>query len=151
MVNSLNTGDLINGGTLETLAANSWAEIEFFDGSTIWVSGSALLTLSDGEQGKFIHLRRGDLSADVATQPAGKPLRLMTPSAEAEVLGTQFNITAGPDSTRVSVNEGLVSVERLADGSVQEVPANHLVVAALEGSHQNCSHRKNLDVASLKN
>jgi hypothetical protein len=132
MVNSLNAGDLIKGGTLETLAANSWAEIEFLDGSTIWVSGAALLTLSDGEQGKFIHLRRGDLSADVAAQPAGKPLRLMTPSAEAEVLGTQFNVTAGPESTRVSVNEGLVSVERLADGSVQKVPANHLVVAALE-------------------
>ena len=132
MVSSLNAGDLIKGGTLETLAANSWAEIEFFDGSTIWVSGPALLTLSDGRAGKFIHLRRGDLSADVAVQPEGKPLRLMTPSAEAEVLGTQFNVTAGPESTRVSVNEGLVSVERLADGSVQKVPANHLVVAALE-------------------
>ena len=132
MVDNLNVGDLIKEGTLETLAANSWAEIEFLDGSTIWVSGAALLTLSDGEQGKFIHLRRGDLSADVAAQPAGKPLRLMTPSAEAEVLGTQFNVTAGPESTRVSVNEGLVSVERLADGSVQKVPANHLVVAALE-------------------
>ena len=132
VVDNLNVGDLIKEGTLETLAANSWAEIEFLDGSTIWVSGAALLALSDGEQGKFIHLRRGDLSADVAAQPAGKPLKLMTPSAEAEVLGTQFNVTAGPDSTRVSVNEGLVSVERLADGSVQKVPANHLVVAALE-------------------
>jgi hypothetical protein len=132
MVDNLNAGDLIDGGTLETLASNSWAEIEFLDGSTIWVSGAALLTLSDGEQGKLIHLRRGDLSADVTAQPPGKPMRLVTPSAEAEVLGTQFNVTAGAESTRVSVNEGLVSVERLADGSVQKVPANHLVVAALE-------------------
>ena len=131
-VDNLNEGDLIEGGMLETLASNSWAEIEFFDGSTIWVSGAALLTLSDGKQGKFIHLRRGDLSADVTAQPPGKPMRLVTPSAEAEVLGTQFNVSAGVESTRLSVNEGLVSVERLADGSVQEVPANHLVVAALE-------------------
>ena len=89
------------------------------------------MTLSDGTQGKFIHLRRGDLSADVTAQPPGKPMRLVTPSAEAEVLGTQFNVSAGVESTRLSVNEGLVSVERLADGSVQEVSANHLVVSRL--------------------
>lgn len=132
VIHDLSAGDQIKGGTLETLAANSWTEIAFLDGSTIRVSGPALLTLADGREGKFIHLRRGDISADITPQPEGKPLRLITPSAEAEVLGTRFNVTANPEWTRVLVNEGLVSVERLADGSIQEVPANHLVVAALE-------------------
>jgi ferric-dicitrate binding protein FerR (iron transport regulator) len=129
---NLDVGDAIKGGTLETLATNSWAEIVFLDGSSAWISGPAVLTLSEGEEGKLIRLRRGDLSLDVSPQPIGKPLRLVTPTAEAEVLGTQFNVTADSASTRLTVNEGLVRVKRLADGRVQEVPANRFVVAALE-------------------
>ena len=132
VIYNLDVGDAINGGTLETLATNSWAEIVFLDGSSVWVSGPASLTLSEGKEGKLIHLRRGDLSVEVSPQPAGKPLRLVTPTAEAEVLGTQFNVTAGSASTRLTVNRGLVRVTRLADGRVQEVPADRFVVAALE-------------------
>jgi ferric-dicitrate binding protein FerR (iron transport regulator) len=129
---NLDVGDAIGGGTLETLATNSWAEIVFLDGSSVWVSGPATLTMSEGEDGKLIRLRRGDLSLDVSPQPNGKPLRLVTPTAEAEVLGTQFNVTADSTSTRLTVNEGLVRVKRLADGRVEVVPANRFVVAALE-------------------
>ncbi|MFP6895569.1 MAG: FecR family protein [Roseibacillus sp.] len=132
VIYNLDVGDSIGGGTLETLATNSWAEIVFLDGSSVWVSGPASLTLSEGKEGKLIHLRRGDLSVDVSPQPAGKPLRLVTPTAEAEVLGTQFNVTAGSASTRLTVNRGLVRVTRLVDGRVQEVPADRFVVAALE-------------------
>ncbi|MFP6881231.1 MAG: FecR family protein [Roseibacillus sp.] len=132
VIYNLDVGDSIGGGTLETLATNSWAEIVFLDGSSVWVSGPASLTLSEGKEGKFIRLLRGDLSVDVSPQPAGKPLRLVTPTAEAEVLGTQFNVTAGSSSTRLTVNRGLVRVTRLADGRVQEVPADRFVVAALE-------------------
>jgi ferric-dicitrate binding protein FerR (iron transport regulator) len=132
VIYNLDVGDSIGGGTLETLATNSWAEIVFLDGSSVWVSGPASLTLSEGKEGKLIHLRRGDLSVEVSPQPAGKPLRLVTPTAEAEVLGTQFNVTAGSSSTRLTVNRGLVRVTRLADGRVQEVPADRFVVAALE-------------------
>jgi len=91
-----------------------------------------VVTFSQDDRGKMIRLRRGDLSVDAAPQPEGKPLRLITPSAEAEVLGTQFNVTADSYSTRVSVNKGVVSVRRLADGSVQRVEADQQVVAALE-------------------
>jgi ferric-dicitrate binding protein FerR (iron transport regulator) len=125
-------GDELTGGSLEVLSLDSWAEIVFADGSSVWVSGPAGLTLSDGAAGKLIRLREGDLSLQVSPQPTGKPLRLITPSAEAVVLGTQFNVTANPASTSLTVNEGRVRVTRLADGSVQEVAANHRVVAALE-------------------
>jgi len=117
-------GDELTGGSLEVLSLDSWAEVVFADGSSVWVSGPAGLTLSDGEAGKLIRLREGDLSLEVSPQPTGKPLRLITPSAEAVVLGTQFNVTANPASTSLTVNEGRVRVTRLADGSVQEVAAN---------------------------
>ena len=80
----------------------------------------------------MIRLREGDLFLDVSPQPEGKPMRVITPSAEAVVLGTQFNVSASPLSTSLTVNEGNVQVTRLADGSVQEVKADHRVIAALE-------------------
>ena len=129
---SLQEGDALTGGTLEVHSLDSWAEIVFNDGSTVWVTGPAVLTISDGDAGKMIRVREGDLSLDVTPQRAGRPLRLVTPSAEAVVLGTQFNVSAGSTETSLTVNEGRVKVTRLADGSVQEVAANHRVLAALE-------------------
>lgn len=129
---SLSVGNELTGGTLEVSSLDSWAEIVFRDDSRVWVSGPAVITISDGEAGKIIRLREGDLSLDVSPQPDGKPMRVITPSAEALVLGTQFNVTANSSSTSLTVNEGEVQVTRLADGSVQHVGADHQVVAALE-------------------
>lgn len=128
----LEIGNELTGGTLEVSSLDSWAELVFEDGSSVWVSGPAVVTISDGGAGKMIRLREGDLSLDVSPQPEGKPMRVITPSAEAVVLGTQFNVSASPLSTSLTVNEGSVQVTRLADGSVQEVKADHRVIAALE-------------------
>lgn len=132
VIHDLDAGDAIGGGTLETLAADAWAEFAFPDGTTMAVSGNSAITISEQQGQKIMRLREGSLSVDAAEQPAGLPMLLMTPSAEARVLGTQFNISTDDLTTRVIVNEGLVEVERLADGSVQQVPENHLIVAALE-------------------
>ena len=127
----LDAGDRIGGGTIETLASDSWAEIEFLDGTTMTISGHSAITISEQEGQKIMRLRQGALSVDAAEQPAGARMLLMTPSAEARVLGTQFNVSTDEIATRVIVNEGLVEVERLADGAVERVPENHLIVAEL--------------------
>jgi ferric-dicitrate binding protein FerR (iron transport regulator) len=127
----LHRGMMLGGGTLESMDSDSWVELAFVDGTRVTVSGQSLLTVSDFGQ-KELHLRRGVFSADVAKQPDGKPMRIITPSAEAKVLGTQLNIVAAPFSTRLTVNEGRVRVTRLADGSTQDVPADHLVIAEIE-------------------
>lgn len=129
----LDAGDLIGGGTIETLSSDSWAEIQFFDGTTMTISGHSAITISDRDGQKVMRLREGTLSVDAAKQPAGAPMLLMTPSAEARVLGTQFNVSTDDVTTRVIVNEGLVEVERLADGSIEQVPEDHLIVAELDG------------------
>ena len=131
-VRGIKIGDELTGGTLEVVAADSWAELVFDDGTKVWASGPAIVTFSEGPEGKRIHLREGELSLDVAPQSSGYPLRLQTPSAEVEVLGTQFNVTADDSATRLAVHEGLVRVTRLADGKTRDVPADHHVVAALE-------------------
>ncbi len=89
------------------------------------------MTISEGER-KELHLRQGRLSARVQPQPAGKPMRLHTPTAEMQVLGTQFNVDVGPVETVLRVNEGRVRLKRLSDGEVVEAPARHQALASLE-------------------
>jgi len=125
----LRVGQSLAGGTLESLSAESWAELRFLDGSTATVFGQSMLTISQRQQ-KVLHLRRGSLSAHVAPQPAGRPMLIHTPTAKLEVLGTQFTMDAERASTTLRVNEGLVQVTRVADGSVTQVAAEQQVVAS---------------------
>lgn len=128
----LEVGAALYGGVMETLTHDSWVECTYLDGTKITISGRAMATLSEDDRQKIIHLREGSLSADVTPQPKGKPMRMITRTAEAEVLGTQFNVVSELQSTRLTVNKGLVQVRRLADGSTRKVPANHVIVAELE-------------------
>ena len=130
--NGLTKGQTLSGGTLESLSADSWVEIAFQDGSNVALSGQSFMTFSQGDGGRVIRLREGSLSAEVASPQRDKPMRFITPTAEAEVLGTQFTLKADSSSTRLIVYEGRVLVTRLADGSKQHVPADHFVVATLD-------------------
>ena len=125
-------GGNLPAGTLETLTPDSWVEVEFFDGTSVSLAGQSLMTIGVVDGRKVLRLREGNLSINAAKQPPGRPLQVLTPSAEAEVLGTQFNVKADEFSARFIVNEGLVRVRRLADGSIEKVGADEVVVAALE-------------------
>ena len=131
VIRDLKVGDRLSGGMLEALSADSWCTLELLDSSTLTISGESALTVSQLQQ-KELHLRRGSLSANVVPQPDGKPMLIHTPTAELEVLGTQFNLEAERSSTKLNVNEGRIRVTRLEDGSVAEVPADHEIVAAVD-------------------
>ncbi|MDP5004314.1 MAG: FecR family protein [Verrucomicrobiales bacterium] len=131
-ISRIKVGDALPSGTLETLAPDSWAEVVFPDGTNVSLSGQTSVAISLIEGRKVLRLRDGDLSIDAAKQPIGSPMQIITPSAQADVLGTRFNVTADEFSARFVVNEGLVRVTRLADGKVEDVAAEEVVVAALE-------------------
>jgi len=128
----LQPGKRLPGGTLETLTPGSSIELAFDDGTTLVLSGRSVLMISLVENQKVLRLRQGNLSVQAEKQEPGHPLLVFTPSSEAAVLGTQFNVKADAFSTRVTVNEGLVRVKRIADSQVQEVAADQQVVAALD-------------------
>ena len=130
VTDTLTKGMTVSGGTLESLSANSWVEIAFDDGSTMSLFGQSAMTISQSAEGSLIRLREGSLSADVV--PVREPMRFLTPTAEAEVLGTQFTLRADSSSTRLIVYEGSVRATRLADGRSQDVPADHFVIAAAD-------------------
>ncbi len=131
VVDDLESGAALAGGTLEALTSDASAVLVFHDGSRVTVSGQASLTVADFGQ-KVLRLQSGVLSAEVAKQPQGRSMRILTPSAETEVVGTRLNVDADMLSTRVTVNEGRVRVTRLADGTMREVAADQLVIAKLE-------------------
>ncbi len=128
----LTEGEALSGGTLESLSADSWAEIAFLDGSQMVLWGQSSVTFSEGTGGRVVRLREGNLSAKVSSPRKDGAMRFITPTAEAEVLGTQLTLRADASTTKLTVYEGRVRVTRLADGRVQDVPADHYVVAALD-------------------
>lgn len=123
-------GQVLRGGTLESQSADAWAELTYRDGTTVTVSGRSLLTLSEKRQ-KIVHLRYGNISANVAPQPTGRPMLVLTPSAQLNVLGTQFNVDAQSESTRLVVNKGRVRLKRNTDGKEVDVEAQHSITTSI--------------------
>lgn len=127
----ISVGMEVGGGTLEGAAPDSWAELTFLDGSKVTLSGKSMLTFSQQGQ-KELHLREGNITANVEPQPPNLPMLIHTRSAMLEVLGTRFNVEAELSSTMLNVNEGKVRIRKLNDNKAVEVVANHWVVASAD-------------------
>lgn len=130
---NVSDGEKLAAGTLETLGETASAQLQFADGTIISLTGESELAFSEEGQ-KLLVLRKGSLSAQVKPQPRGHPMIVRTPSAEAEIVGTTFNLSARPDDTLLKVDEGLVKLKRLADGTSIDVPAQSSAVASLNSS-----------------
>jgi hypothetical protein len=57
---------------------------------------------------------------------------LVTPQAEARVLGTEFSLLTTTNATRLDVTEGKVRLTRLSDDKSVKVPAGNSAVAAAD-------------------
>ncbi|TWU38533.1 FecR family protein [Novipirellula artificiosorum] len=152
VTNELAVGENFPGGTMELLAPDSFVEFAFEDQSTVSLAGLSAVTISTeqsdtpSKRQKELHLRHGRLSASVRKQPSGRPLLVHTPSAELTVLGTQFDVDAVSDSTRLTVNQGRVRLKRLPDGKEVEVPAQQSVLASLENQNGLSPRKRNSPV-----
>lgn len=124
-------GRTFSVGTLESLSVDSWAVLEYGDGSRVTLAGRSQLTVVDGPR-KELRLGYGRMSASVTPQPDGRPMLIHTPTADLEVVGTQLNVESDSVATVVSVNEGRVRLTRLVDGGVADVPADHRTVASVD-------------------
>jgi ferric-dicitrate binding protein FerR (iron transport regulator) len=128
---NLSVGTTLPGGTVEGMSPGSWFELRFNDGSTVTISGNSTLTFSDHGQ-KELHLKDGNISANVRPQAADKPMLIYTRSAMLEVLGTQFEVEAGLAATMLNVSQGKVRVKRFSDSSTVNVLAKHRVIVAAD-------------------
>lgn len=98
-------------GDLVATASNSVAVIAYEHESTrLQIFPGTVVLCADADGGKRFELKRGGLQARVAPQPAGRPLLVTTPHAEATVVGTEFVVRADERITKLDVFNGRVEL-----------------------------------------
>jgi ferric-dicitrate binding protein FerR (iron transport regulator) len=129
----LAVGDRLQDGLVSLEGDSSVIGMRFQDGTLVTLVGASMLEFSDRGQ-KSLLLRHGSLSIDAQPQPKGRPMIVRTPSAEMEVVGTVFSVSANEKKTHLGVEEGSVRIRRLADGQVVEVPERQVAMASLDAT-----------------
>lgn len=116
--------------TIETSQAIDTAEIVYADGTKLELLGETKVRLAETSDGaKQVTVLSGVIQADVAPQPAGRPLRIVTRAATLEVLGTTLGVEVRDTSTQLGVTTGRVAMIRKADGQRVEVEAGRFAMA----------------------
>jgi len=123
-------GAALPAGMLVTQNPMSAAVLRFADGTKISLSGGTEIRFMERGQ-KFIEVDHGVIRAAVAKQPKGKPMIVRTVTAEVEVVGTAFSLSAAEGNTSLSVDEGRVKLTRLVDGQSVDVPSGQRADASL--------------------
>lgn len=102
---------LRSGETLRTSGPTAGAALLYPDGTRVALGGDTTVTVSSPGF-KLLQVTRGDVSADVSPQPPGRPMRVETPDAVVEVVGTQLSVSSssGGKQTDVGVSHGEVRV-----------------------------------------
>jgi hypothetical protein len=107
------------------------AKLRWTDGTVLALDAGTVASLIDGGDGaKRIRLTRGRLAAEVAAQPDGHPLRIVTPQSELSVLGTTFSLEADALTTRLAVTHGSVAMRRANDPAAAVVTAGEVALAS---------------------
>jgi ferric-dicitrate binding protein FerR (iron transport regulator) len=102
----LHSGDRVltaTGGGLKVRYEKEPTELTLFSDTTVEFRGPS--------PGKLFFLESGKLYAQVAPQPIDAPLRVLTPHAEAVVLGTAFTLVSGKSDSRLDVEKGKVRLQ----------------------------------------
>lgn len=105
------------------------------DGTRMELVGGAEITLIDGGDGaRQVRLAHGGLSAEIAPQPAGRPLRLVTPHTAITVRGTAFTVESDEAASRIAVSHGTIELAPLMGGPATPVAAGEVAVARAQGA-----------------
>lgn len=101
-------GDPIPATDFEVAGEESAATVVFPDGTRLEVGADSIITRvsDDLAIGKRVELAEGILTAQVAKQPAGRPMVLVTPQSELVVLGTVFSLSSGTAVTYLETQSG---------------------------------------------
>lgn len=116
----------IDGGS----AALTWE-----DGTRLDLDNGVEITLVDGGDGaRRVRLGRGRLSAEIAPQPEGRPLRIATPHTEITVRGTAFTVETDERGSQVSVSRGSVALRSPDAPLPVVVAAGEIAIAPPHGA-----------------
>ena len=115
--------DLVSGQGLETSALGGVALLKYPDGTRIELAprtvvwdGSDKPTAKNPEGGlRRLRVMTGTLTAEVPTQPEGRPFVLTSFHAEAKIPGAVLKVVTEPESMRFDLTQGKVRVTRRED------------------------------------
>lgn len=130
VVSDLAVGNLLSAGTVSLEGESAFMTLRFADGTAVTLAGQSTLEF-DARWQKTLVLRHGTLSVDARPQPVGRPMLVRTPTAEVEVMGTVFSLSADSQVTHLGVDEGSVRFLRLADRQSVEVHEHNVASASL--------------------
>ena len=105
------------------------------DGTNITVGPATTAVASFTAAVRDVELSNGAAYFEVASE-AARPFRVVTEHIVATALGTEFDVRARKEVTRVAVVEGTVEVRDIESNNVLEVlrPGDELVVSNLDGA-----------------
>src|SRR6185295_12164505 len=94
-------------GDLVRTPTKGWASVRYADGTAVEIGADSSVVFEEGA-GKRIRVDTGLVTAEVAPQPADRPMILRSKGAEAKVLGTSLAFTVFDKGARLLVREGKV-------------------------------------------
>jgi hypothetical protein len=103
----LRTGDLLQ------TPSNGTAVVQYLGEPTrLDLAAGTRLRFQKSRHGKSLGLEAGEISVAAGHQATNAPMMLVTPQAEARVVGTRFTLSARRFSTWLEVSEGGVALKR---------------------------------------
>jgi hypothetical protein len=109
------------GQNIRTMGALSSVRLVFSDSTALQLAGATSARVHEVNGQKFVYLDYGHVAASVSPQPKDRPLMLHTSTAELEVVGTEFVVSAFSESTQLRVSEGVVLMKPRGSGEATPV------------------------------
>ena len=122
--------EVLPGQGVVASGAAGRAALLYADGTRLDMGGETWIRefLDPGRApAKRVILAQGTVSAEIARQPADRPMVFVTPHAEARVLGTSLRLTVEAAMTLLEVREGRVRLIR--DGRTVDAGAGQYAMA----------------------
>lgn len=115
-VRSLNNAGSLHADEWLQTHCGSEAAVTLGDGSRIVLRPRSRLQVQEGKDNVRLRLREGSIGVEAHKQPPGRRLRIETPAAQIEVVGTRLDVRTverpdGTLQTRVAVASGEVTME----------------------------------------
>lgn len=120
----------MRGGDRVVSPAETTTELRFGDGSRVVLAEKSEVRLRDDTRAR-VELREGLAVVNVTPQPPARPFVMLTPNAEAVVLGTSFELAVASGETRLVTRSGRVRLT--ADGASVEIGPGERASASAAG------------------
>lgn len=99
------------------------SEIALSDGTRVWLNAISAFNQDYRPDQRRLHLLRGEILIDTATDPLQRPFYVETPQGQLRALGTRFTVRLNETETFVAVYEGAIEVHTVATRATAIIPA----------------------------